>query len=499
MKNFILKTILFTSVIILFTRCNDYLDVNTPSESVPEEELNMRDIFAPIELNYTFANYEAQRVLGNYVQNFGSYGADAAGPTEADATWSLLYTTVLPNIKVVKKKADALNATHFKAVAQIIEVMSITLAVDLWDKVPYSQIGKPLEYTQPVFDDGKEVYNKAILLLNESISALENPDPSDIKIQNDLFYKGSTKKWLKAAYTYKARLQLHMMKNGGTTAADVLASINKGFTSNADDMELNFPKDKFNGYYVYGVARRVTGNSYIAPNDQLISLLNGSTYPFESGTIKIDPRLPLIFQRQNSDREEIDDDTTPWRGFMNGGEGQSSDGEPANTFYFDGGFYSEEQAPLVLMSYAEAMFIKAEAEFLVNGGTTTSTGTNENAYQAYLKGIEANMNKLKAKASDYLADTGVNVGKANLMLNHIMKEKYIANIHNTETYNDFRRYNFSSDVFKGLALRLEESGSGDYAGKWFRRAVYPSSERATNQTNVEANYKEPIISVWWAE
>ena len=81
-----------------------------------------------------------------------------------------------------------------------------------------------------------------------------------------------------------------------------------------------------------------------------------------------------------------------------------------------------------------------------------------------------------------------------------MKEKYVANIHNTETYNDMRRYNFSSDVFKGLALRLEKDDvDDDYKGKWFRRAIYPTSEKNANETVVMANWQEPIIDVWWAK
>lgn len=51
------------------------------------------------------------------------------------------------------------------------------------------------------------------------------------------------------------------------------------------------------------------------------------------------------------------------------------------------------------------------------------------------------------------------------MLNHIMKEKNIHNFLNPETFVDYRRYDFSDSVFKGLTIRqkldLEEiMGSG---------------------------------------
>ena len=83
------------------------------------------------------------------------------------------------------------------------------------------------------------------------------------------------------------------------------------------------------------------------------------------------------------------------------------------------------------------------------------------------------------------------------MLNHIMKEKYIHNFLNPETFVDYRRYDFSDDVFVGLKIREEIDSSGDYPGEWFRRASYPSSEETRNRANVEANKKTPVTPVWW--
>lgn len=48
-----------------------------------------------------------------------------------------------------------------------------------------------------------------------------------------------------------------------------------------------------------------------------------------------------------------------------------------------------------------------------------------------------------------------------------MKEKHIHNFLNPETFVDYRRYDFSDGVFKGLTIRQELDSSGDYAGEWF--------------------------------
>jgi len=485
MKNIVILVLFAVS----FTACDDYLDVNTPSDAQNVADLDMKDIMGPVMLNTVYTDYYAARSYGNYTQYFGSYGSGAAGITSASSSWSNIYSKVLPNIKVIREKASDQGAIHYGAVAKIIEAINVSFAVESWDNIPYSQVGVPFEFTNPALDDGQQVYNQALILLNEAISALEGSDSSLISMgAEDLIYDGDFDKWLRAAYTFKARMQLKMMKNGGTTASDVLATINNGFTSNSDNFELFFPEGKINPYYSDNILSRSTSNFFYAPNDQIVSMMNGTTYPFEGGVVNIDPRLPAIFENEGA----VGD---PWRGFMNGGTGESSDGEPANTYYKDGGYYTRADSPLIMITYAEAMFIKAEATFLANGGTTTNVGANAAAYAAYMEGINASMSKIGVDGSSYMADASVDVGQAGLMLNHIMKEKYIANIHNTETFSDMRRYNFSSDVFKGLALRLEEDSESEYQGKWFRRAIYPLSEADTN-TNVDYTESNSIIDVW---
>lgn len=500
MKKLIKNIVILVLFAVGFTGCDEYLDVNTPSDAVNVENLAMKDIVGPVMLNTVYANYYAETVFGNYTQYFGSYGNGAVGLTSNSSTWSNIYSKVLPNLKVVREKADVQGALHYGAVAKILEAINLSFAVENWGDVIYSQAGKPFEFPNPTLDNGQDVYNQALTLLNEAISALESDDPSQVSMGiEDMIYGGDYNKWLRAAYTFKARMQLKLMKNGGTTASDVLASIENGFTSNADNLEMFIPEGKINPYHSTNILSRRTSNFYRAPNDQLISMMNGTTYPFESGVVEIDPRLPEIFVRLSSISPEVESpETDPWRGFMNGGTGESSDGESGNTFYKDGGYHTHENSPLILITYAEAMFIKAEASFLANGGNKTSIGSTGDAYAAYMEGISASMDQINVDGSDYMADDAVNVTEAGLMLNHIMKEKYIANIHSTETFSDMRRYNFSSDVFKGLELRLEEDTGSEYQGLWYRRAVYPLSEADSN-SNIQQDESSSVTDIWLFE
>lgn len=499
MKKYIVNLILIISTNLMISGCDNYLDVNTPSGVQVESTLGMKDIIGPVMKNTVLANYYATTVFSNYVQNFGSYGYGASGLTSLEGTWNIIYTDILPNINVLETKAAETGSLHYGAVIKILEAINIGFAVECWGDVPYSQTSNPANYPYPTLDDGKIVYTQALTLLNEAIATLEAPDSSGQLLGNeDIIYGGGTNafgKWLRAAYTFKARMQLKMMKNGGTTAADVLTSIAKGFTSNADDFQLNYPSDKNNPYYITNVIQRSTSNFYYALNDQLISLMNGNQYPF-AGAITEDPRLSAMFVKETGVGVPSPVGT-PWRGFMNGGDGESSDGQPGNVYYKNGGFFTSSTSPLLLLTYSEALFIKAEAEFLANGGSTTSAGTTAGGYSAYLAGIQANMDKLGVNGTVYLADASVAVGQSNLKLNNIMREKYIANIHSTETFSDFRRYNFSPNVFKGLAIRVQQP-SDEYLGKWYTKAIYPTSETNTN-ANIPYDETSSVTNIWLFE
>lgn len=494
MKKLIKITAILTIILFGFAACSeDYFDVNTPANAVDIGQLDMKDLMGPVLYNTMMAQYSTTNVFGNYSQYFGGYGNQAAGRTDLSGTWNYVYLYILPNVRIIKEKAAAQDAKYYEAVALVIEAANIGLATDSWDAIPYAEASKPSQFPHPDFDSQEQIYNEIFTLLNQAIQLLEGADNSFIGMGNeDLIYQGDFNKWLRAAYTLKARYQLHLVQKGITTPNDVLASIANGFTSNSDNFLMNFPDDKLNPWYQNAILTRNTGNYYVAPNDQIISMMNGTTYPFESDDLEIDPRLPIIYQNEGAAG-------SPWRGAMNGGDGSSSDGEPSNTYYKEGGYFTNATSPLILITYAEAMFIKAEAGFLANGGTTTSTGANGETYAAYTMGINASMEQYGADGATYLADGAVDVGEAGLMLNHIMKEKYITNILNSETYNDFRRYNFSEDVFKDLALRLEDDDTdSDYKGQWFRRAIYPVSEKNANPDVVAKYEQEPTVDVWWA-
>lgn len=495
MKN-IFKTIAFVMLIAFTTGCSkDYFDVNTPTGSVSESQLSMNDLLGPVIFHTVNAQYWAERSFGNYDQNFTGNGGSAAGATSIASTWSRVYLYALPNLKVIRKKAQALNAKHFDAVAQILTAINLGIATDSWENIPYSEASQLSANLTPGYDSQESIYQAIFSLLDGAIAELEGPDDSGFKptSTSDLIYRGNLDKWLKAAYTLKARYKLHLIKRIGAVqaATDALAAIDKGFSSNSDDFQMFYTDKIINPWYSREVLAKHTGNDHDNICYRLVSYMDGTSFPFTGGVVAMDPRLPVL--------AETNDGSNDYRGYLAGGNGVTGDGvTSANTDFREEGYYTNAAAPIVVISYAEALFIKAEAAFLANGGTTTSAGTTADGYDAYINGIKANMSKLGVSSSDYVADPSIDVGVANLKLQHIMKEKYIANFLNPETYVDLRRYDFSTDVFKDLALPADNDIS-DFPGQWLVRAQYPSTEKLRNPDNVNANQKDPTVPVWWEQ
>jgi hypothetical protein len=175
--------------------------------------------------------------------------------------------------------------------------------------------------------------------------------------------------------------------------------------------------------------------------------MNGGTvYPFT--TVAMDPRLPLLVDMRTYNSGGISGtQPTTGAGFIGttNGTGTGSSAKIGTDFY-----YSNIAAPTVVLSYAEAKFMEAEAQFLINGGSQTTTGTNAASYTAYKSGITANMTKLGVAATlqtAYLADTSIDKGLAALELKDIMRQKFIALFLNPETFTE--DMNFRKMLLKG--------------------------------------------------
>jgi hypothetical protein len=484
--------ILSLLLVVTATSCKDFFDVNEPSNVVGETELELNLLMPSAQYYTAMMQYNEAFSIGQVQQHIASYfdhGIDQHYESSVSSVWTLYYTKALYVLNKMEQLADQENAVHYKGAIHTMKALTLGMATDLYGDIPYFEASQGSNFLQPGVDTQDMLYDEIQTLLSTAISEFDAQDNSGLSnLLGDGIYNGDLGKWKRLAYTLKARYAMHLTKRNGSVAAanEALGYLANGFTSNNDDFQLAFNEKQKNPWHTSVVLASNTGNVSVLFSEQLIDYMNGTSYP----TAAPDPRLFDYADNGGA---------ATFEGAENGNTGLTSAGTPANAVFNENSYYFQQNSPLVLVSYAEALFLKAEAEFLANGGTTTSTGSTQAAYDAYKMGIEANMNKIGINAAlrdAYLTDPVIDVGVANLKLEHIMKEKYIALLLNPEVFTDMRRYDFSTNVFKDLSLPANQNP--DIAGDWFKRAIYPTSELSKNPKLVP--FKREINDpMWWEQ
>jgi hypothetical protein len=274
----------------------------------------------------------------------------------------------------------------------------------------------------------------------------------------------------------------YTLKSGGATAANnaLTALTGAGMTGNADDFQLLSNTKNLNPWHTSVALANNTGNVTVRHSGQLVDAMNGVSFGVW------DPRLPLIAGRLTANAN-----ATTWAG------NEPGTGTGGNVDLVANSWHSRNVAPIQFITFAEQKFIQAEAEFLKNGGTTSSKGSTAAGYQAYLDGIRASLDKIgvtDTARTRYLASPRVAVGASELTLGNIMVEKWKALFLNPEVWADLRRWEYNPQVYKDLTLPANHNP--ELGGKWIQRAQYPEAEFTRNGPNATANQK-PLAEPMW--
>ncbi len=467
----------------LLASCEDYLggdtniDPNRPAEITLEAYLpTLAD--ATAESHY-FVAFEANQVAQQLASYFAA-GADIHDEFRIGTGWVFLYLRNMANAHELNEQAIKQESPHYAGVAKIYQAIGLGLATDSWENVPFSQAFQGVEELTPDYDQQSTIYETLIPnLLDDAIADLQAQSSISSPGSDDIIYGGDLEQWIKTANVLKARYAIHLTNKGAQQAAtNALSALSAlSYESNDDDFQLAYDERNLNPWHARVALAINTGNFTVAPGAQLVNMMNGDLYNV------FDPRLPLMVT--------LGVDNTEYEGMVNGSEG----GNTADLR--DDAWYTSSEAPLLMITYAEAKFIEAEAQFLAGGGSATSVGSTEVAYQAYLTGIEAHMDKLGVEEEEkqaYLADPNVAVGAGSLTLGLILKEKYIALFLNPEAWVDLRRYDYSDQVYQGLTL--PENHNPQLGGEFIKRASYPFDELSRNAQAVTANNKELTADMW---
>jgi hypothetical protein len=455
-----MKNYIWILLVVTLFGCNKFLDVNTnPNDP---EKVQESLILAPVETaisDFVFAG-NAPIVVQNYVQaiapnqpnpgimNYQSFNVDM------DGDWFNFYVTCLTNLRLLNEKAESDSSYNYAGISKILTAYTLGTATDFWGDIPYSKGFTGTDNLTPAYDTQEEIYKDVQSLLSAGLADIAKGS-AKLPGADDFLYEGDMSKWTKLAYVLKARYFMHLSKAPGSTTAvvadSVLAALANGMTSNEDDFK----------YHYEGTSG--------AENPWNLTFGEVSTYVLNSTFVdglknRNDPRLTKM----------VSPATTT--GLYTGRTIGTPTGD-LHSYSYPTDFYAGADADNYIVSYSEALFLKAEATFIKSGAAA--------AQPVYQQGIVAHMEKLsvtQANINAYILLRGTLTAANALQL--IMEEKSTADFLNPENFVDWRRTGFP-------ALTKVTGALSEIP----RRLLYPQSEILTNkQAQQTAKLTDRL---WW--
>jgi hypothetical protein len=450
------------------TGCKKYLDKLDNPNLVTDPPLNGR--LAQVTYRTGYSVFEMGNITSYYVQYLASNtkgsDKDIYNSVDYSTTWTDAYFSMM-NIKQMMLKAEATRAWLHLGVGQTLMALNLNMLANAFGDVPYSKALDGKNNTIPTFDKQEDLHDSCLALLNAAIVNLQKTGSSlDLDASSDVIHGGDAAAWMKTAYALKARFLNQWSKTASYNTTEIFNALSKAYTGNGDDAALI----SFNGRSPWNGAAynntQLNLDGWLST--QIVNAMDGANYPM------FDPRLPLI-----ATITKFGD----YRGTPNGAGRIGTGTNQEESYLSVNGSYSKANAPLLIVTYAEMKFIEAEAAF--------RSGDKHRAYEAYIAGIEANMEKVGVDAAseeNYVNDGSVSVGEMNITLDLIFREKYVAMILNPEAWTDARRFDYQ---YKNFTLP-----QGAVLNTFIRRLTYPAVETSRNGANVPAVGGQDEKLVW---
>lgn len=491
MKRYTKNGIICLASLLLLAGCKKFVEKGNVNTNPNQPSFVTLNTLLPAVENSTASNHtNVAYITSLFSQQMAAY---SSGPINDDrnqdvrisSAYAGLYTG-MTNSRILLEMARAQGSPHYMAIAHVLFASNLALATDTYGDVPVSEAFQATGILYPEYDSQQEVYDYLHKLLDSAITeAARTDNPSSLKPGiDDLIYGGTMSSWIQTAWFLKAKLYMHTTKKGiGPATSSALTAVTNAFASSSKPYQLVYSDRNANPWFT-AVSGRISGSQIytIGPSKRFVDALSGATYPG-----LIDPRIDTLMFRSGSNPLYI--------GIPNGGGNTNN-----NTNFTDITFFGKRNSPLLMGSFAEQKLMEAEARFLADGGTATSIGSTQAAYDAYLAGITANLKYLgydtlsSAKGKAYINNAQVSVGAAALTLEHILRERQVVLYLNPEAWVDVRRYDYNSNLFRGIDVPIQQNP--ELGGNFIRRAIYPQEE-LTRNPNAQKYVKPLGEKLWW--
>lgn len=490
----------FVIAAFAFAGCSKELDVNKDPNRVTDDNVTPELIFTQAEQAVGALPVNGYGFLQNWVGYFAPNGDFAPNQVEqtynidfgfGDPLWQNSYNVLFDLYKAKTKALDQQN-TMLAGAAMILSAKMFQELIDLYGDLPYKEAFQSDIYSNPKYDNAKDVYNELLSSLDTAVGYVNissDDVPNSFK-SADIINSGNPVLWTKFANTLRLRLLIRQSEVSGFDPSSVVSKIQNtgGVLEAGDNIDVNpgylndvNKQSPFFAAFGYDPTGNIA-NTATNANSYIVNILTTSS----------DPRIGRFFQDLGGNYVgNVYGDAT----------GDLTNG--ANTSYFGPGLLGEDpasgsgasQAQWIYPAY-ESLFLKAEA--IARGWLP---GNTQSAYEAavtesfvWLKVPDA-----VSEANNYLESADIanwdNAGSSvSSQVNFIAYQKYIANtgVDPLESYSDERRLHFLPDGFVS-------TNPARVANTLPLRLLYAQSEYTTNNASVQAvgNINAYSTKIFW--
>ena len=455
---------------MLFTSCEDFLDVNytqdSPISTSVDQVLPVATFYAA-QICYDHAEYGVylcQALTTTGKSQTGSYpysqGWEFLG-VNRQPMWRRHFYDLGANIQKMNELAEAKGQYNAILIGRTVMLMSTMLTTDAFGDMPRSQV---YQSSSPRYDTQAEVYEWMHQEVDELLKLYQDPAwvkaPTNLLISDrmDRIYGGDMAKWEGLCKALKARLWLRKLPNWDNNAAVCQEIIRL-----ADDALASFEEPRY--YYPGGVTEsncpwgpfkpiinswesRANRLDQSVPTTFFLHGILGSidgTYNKTRG-LALDPRAARLMESRG--------DKALWHLESNIGVGDiDRDNEADAISEFpdllcqskESNPYTKNTGYIALITREELMFIKAEAQMWAGDRAgayeTTKAATLENMARYGIR--EANLEGDALNQYNRFWEIKL-PGASKFTIADLMQQKYVAMYLQTEQWTDMRRYNYSS-------------------------------------------------------
>lgn len=451
------------AILLLATSCKKYLEEAFPNPNKPVQ-VDPDEVFPVVTSIMARGIMFDSRGLGNYVQYWARTAAgdnwDLHGYTPGSDfggdIWRSHYFGFGQNVLNVIRDGRNSGRPAYTGAGYAVMAWSWLLLTDYHGEVILKDAFRQ-DFLTFKYDTQPEVYEHVKKLTDSALFYLEmgkTQTSTSFSVGDRNLYGGDVNKWIKFTNAVKAMVYHRYILKSNYNPDSVIYYTDRSFSGAADDALVKFPLSEVSEQVNFFGPRRGNLGGY-RQTDYVVRLMNGTIFPGAT-----DPRLKFLF------KPALDGQ---YRG-LEPGRGESvlttnqrppnfwgfyTTGTPAGGIDTGARSYFKNQSSFPILTYAQVQFIKAEAAL--------KKGDKATALTAYKNGINGSFDHLQqyytgyvpisaAERAAYLSNTAiVPVAAADLTLNHIMLQKYLAlwPWNPEETWVDLRKYKYDPVVYTG--------------------------------------------------